>query len=147
MICKKVSFDYPLASLCIIFQPNHFPQLADNITKWLVREMESLWNIHHVWNGTSRISEQDWGGCMWEKTHLFVSLICWLLLFPMFWWGWAVKTKELKMVAGKVTFLNLETIIMTRFVLIMGKITVLQENNDWELIVLGRPLILNLRVL
>ena len=27
-------------------------------------------------------------------------------------------------------FLNLETIIMTRFVLIMGKITVLQENND-----------------
>ena len=36
---------------------------------------------------------------------------------------------------------------MTRFVLIMGKITVLQENNDRELIALGWPLILNLRVL
>ena len=30
------SFDYLLASLCIIFQPNHFPQLEKNITKKLI---------------------------------------------------------------------------------------------------------------
>ena len=30
---KKFSFDYLLASLCIIFQPNHYPQLKNTVTK------------------------------------------------------------------------------------------------------------------
>ena len=30
---KKFSFDYLLASLCIIFQPNHYPQLVNTVTK------------------------------------------------------------------------------------------------------------------
>ena len=32
-MCKKFSFDYLLASNFIIFQPKHFPQFVNTITK------------------------------------------------------------------------------------------------------------------
>ena len=45
LICKKFSFDYLLASCCIIFQPNHFPQFVNTITKELVRETCTIFEM------------------------------------------------------------------------------------------------------
>ena len=55
---KKFLFDYLLASLCIIFQPNHFPQLVYIITKYSVGVMENLClkcHVHDKLTGLRRV--------------------------------------------------------------------------------------------
>ena len=37
-MCKKFSFEYLLAILCIIFQPNHFPQVITTITNEIISQ-------------------------------------------------------------------------------------------------------------
>ena len=56
---KKFSFDYLLASRYISTQP--FSTICKHYCEIISQE-----NIHNVWNVMSIVSEQDWGGCMWE---------------------------------------------------------------------------------
>ena len=60
--------DYLLECLCIIFQPNHFPQLMNTVAKIIISQGNGKFvaYIHHVWNAKAKISWQEWGGCMWE---------------------------------------------------------------------------------
>ena len=60
--------DYLLECLCIIFQPNHFPQLMNTVAKIIISQGNGKFvaYIHHVSNAKAKISWQEWGGCMWE---------------------------------------------------------------------------------
>ena len=74
-------FIYLLASLWIIFQPNHFSTPCKHQHKIIVREIDNLWLIHHVWNTMSKNSQQDWEGVCGNRLaylcHLFANRSCW----------------------------------------------------------------------
>ena len=61
-------------------------------------------DIHHVWNVVSIVSEQDWGGFMWEIGSLVCIVNLLMLLLLMFWWGLAIKVKEQRILVGSDFF-------------------------------------------
>ena len=58
-----------------------FSTLCKHQHKIIVREIDNLWPIHHVWNTMSKNSQQDWEGVCGNRLaylcHLFANRSCW----------------------------------------------------------------------
>ena len=78
------SFDYLLASLCIIFQPNHFPQQNNwsGDGKFVACTPCLKWHVHKKLTGSRRVS------CLY---HEFAYCSCW-------------RAKELRILEGSDFF-------------------------------------------
>ena len=82
--------DYLLECLCIIFQPNHFPQLMNTVAKIIISQGNGKFvaYIHHVWNAKAKPLRTEFP-VFWEFLGILKnSQLCkWPLQteFPVFW--------------------------------------------------------------